>query len=202
MTNSNRKKIRGWKRRIQHIDKWFEKSKKYDLELFKSHGEDYTKIRIYPWNLLCERIPPNWYFRLIIGKLIAIYEIWKDKYERQKCPYDLQIWLNDPNTIRSQIVCAQVEKNGERRGNYYRKSKDHKEFPFTKWRSETYDLTKFEWELFDDEDLHYKNIEGLDNHEIDELLKEGFLVETVEIDKQEEIMYSRKVGHVWVGRLK
>ena len=202
MAYSNRKKIRGWKRRIKHIDKWFVSAKECNFELFNNLKEDYTKIRIYPWNLLSERIPPNWYFRLILEKLIVVHELWKNKYDGYNCSYDLQIWLNDPNTIRSHVVCAQVENSGDRRENYYRKSKDQLEFPFNKWKSKAYDLKKFEWILFDDEDLHFKNIEGLDDQEIDELLKTGFLAETIDIEKKEETMYSKKVGHVWIGRFK
>src|SRR5690606_27292073 len=63
MRDVNKKKIRGWKRRIKEIDRWFEIYKMPDLDRFKTREEAYVKIRISPWNLVCERVPPNWYFR-------------------------------------------------------------------------------------------------------------------------------------------
>jgi len=202
MIHTNRKKIRGWTRRIGHVDSWFHTYKTPDIKSFHSHGEDYVKVRIDPWNRLCERVPPNWYFRLIIQRLIDIHDHWKKSYDVLKEPFDLQIWLNDPNTIRSQVVCAKVETTGIKRDNYYQQSKDNIEFPTLKWKSKTYDLSRFEWTLFDDEDLRFKNIEELSCEEIEELEKLGFKTEETVINGQSETMYTRKVGHVWIGREK
>jgi hypothetical protein len=159
-------------------------------------------VRIDPWNRLCERIPPSWYFRLIIGRLIDIHDEWKKAYRGLNRPFDLQIWLNDPNTIRSQVVCASVDAVGEQRNNYYRMSKDEIKFPFTKWKFDKHDLLRFEWTLFDDEDLRFKNTEGLDGEEIKELERIGFSKEQTVLNGGPETMYVRKVGHVWVGREK
>jgi hypothetical protein len=202
MVDSNKKKIRGWKRRMARVDSWFEKSKAPDLESFQSRGEDYVKVRIDPWNRLCERIPPSWYFRLIIGRLIDVHDEWKQAYKGLNRPFDLQIWLNDPNSIRSQVVCASVDAAGQERNNYYRISKDKIKFPHAKWNSDKYDLSRFEWTLFDDEDLRFKNAEGLNDEEIKELDGIGFKGEQTVLNGRPEAMYVRKVGHVWVGREK
>jgi len=95
MIEVNKKKIRGWKRRIKAIEPWFEAYKMPDLDRFKEKGSAYIKIRISPWNLICERVPPNWYFRLILQKLVLIHDSWKVIFERQQIPFDLQIWLNE-----------------------------------------------------------------------------------------------------------
>src|SRR4051794_8395529 len=113
MTEVNKKKIRGWKRRIKAIDSWFETYRMPDLDRFQDRGSAYLKIRISPWNLLCERVPPNWYFQLILQKLVVVHDTWKVIFEREQVPFDLQIWLNYPNTIRSQVVCAKVNCVGE-----------------------------------------------------------------------------------------
>jgi hypothetical protein len=161
-----------------------------------------VKIRIDPWNRLCERVPPSWYFRVIIERLLEIHDYWKEAYNKLNKLFDLQIWLNDPNTIRSQVVCASVDAPGEQRNNYYRISKDKTEFPHTKWNAEKYDLLRFEWTLFDDEDIRFKNAEGLGDEEIEELLRMGFKEEQTVLTGGPETMYVRKVGHVWVGREK
>jgi len=202
MIDNNKKKIRGWKRRKTHVDLWFDQYKASHIESFKNWGEDYVKVRIDPWNRLCERVPPSWYFRLIIEKLIAIHDDWKKIYTELGQPFDLQIWLNDPNSIRSQVVCASVNQKGERRDNYYRVSKDDLVFPDKKWDSDKYKLSRFEWTLFDDEDLGFKNVEGLEDEEIEELKKMGFKEEQTILNGEPETMYFEKVGHVWVGREK
>ena len=200
MIDTNRKKIRGWKRRKRHVDLWFDQYKTPHIESFQNKGEDYVKVRIDPWNRLCERVPPSWYFRLIIDKLIAIHDDWKNIYSELHQAFDLQIWLNDPNTIRSQVVCASVGRVGERRDNYYRTSKDDIAFPNNKWHSDKYDLSRFKWTLFDDEHLRFRNTEGLEDEEIEELKKVGFKEEQTILNGEPERMYVKKVGHVWVGR--
>lgn len=198
-TDINKKKIRGWKRRIKEIDRWFEAYKMPDLDRFKARGEAYVKIRISPWNLVCERVPPNWYFRLIARKLVLIHDLWKDIFESEQIPYDLQIWLNYPNTIRSQIVCAKVDSYGKTRDDYYRKSVRNEMLP-KMWADGMQELKKFSWQQYDDEDFAFKHLQYLDKQEIEELLGLGFIEDEIIIDGVEDTRYSKKVGNVWIGR--
>lgn len=199
-TNTNKKKIRGWKRKVKEIDRWFEANKMPDLSHFESKGEEYVKIRIDPWNRLCERVPPDWYFRLVIQKLVLIHNLWEETFESQKIPYDLQIWLNYPNTIRSEVVCARVDDIGGVRDNYYRRSSKNGPLPLT-WADSVPDLQKFSWQQHDDEDFWFKEIHSLDQGEINKLLASGFVEEKILLQGREEIRYSRKVGNVWIGRM-
>ena len=199
MLLTNNKKIRGWKRRKKHIDKWFDWNKGPDLDRFHSKGEDYVKIRLDPWNRLYERNPPNWYFRLILQKLLIIYKQWKLFYETQAVPYDLQLWLNFPNTIRCEVVCAKVESVGERREDYYRRSKVKKELP-KEFVVNNDILDNFSWEVHDDDDIHFKELSFLDEYEVAELLQSGFQQQNVVVEGNEVIMFTRKVGNVWIGR--
>ena len=203
MLYSNKKKIRGWRRKIRQIDDWANNSVTADVRRFLDRGEDYVKIRIDPWNRLCEDVPPNWYFKKIIAQLIMIHDSWLSQYKSLGIPFDLQIWLNDPNTIRSEVVCTKVEKWGDRKTDYYRKSNDRSTFPLMKWRSNDYDLNRFEWDLYDDEDLHFKNLQALDEEEISDLLDLGFKEEeTTVYTGEKDTLYSKKAGNVWIGRLK
>lgn len=200
MSPTNKKKIRGWKRKVKEIDRWFEANKMPDLSYFEVKGEEYVKIRIDPFTRVTGRVPPDWYFRLIIQKLIVIHNLWQEIFDRQKIPYDLQIWLNYPNTIRSEVVCAKVDSFGGARDDYYRKSSKNKPLPLS-WAKSIPELQLFTWQVHDDEDLSFKQIEELNEGEINNLLREGFIEEKVVLGGRDETMYSRKVGYVWIGRV-
>jgi len=200
MYNSSKSKIRGWKRRLKHIDSWFEDNKEPNFEAFNYYQEDYVKIRIDPWNRLCERNPPVWYSRIILSKLIKIYNHWDEEYKKLETPYDLQLWLNDPNFIRSEVVCAKVDKPSDQRNNYFRKSNKQIDFPLGKWNSRENNLKVFKFELFKDENFSFEKMESLNQEDIAELLAEGYEKDTITIDGKSENRYSQEVGNFWVGR--
>lgn len=202
MLYSNKKKIRGWRRRIKQLDTWYNLRKSPDIDSFQQRGETYVKVIIDPWYRLNKRVPPAWYFKLIIGKLILIHDHWKTTFDSLQQPFDLQLWLKDPDNIESQLVCAKVDSNGERRSNYFRAGTGEANFPSHKWSCDRYNLSRFEWGRYDDEYLRFKKSEGLDDEEIEFLLKRGFKEEQTTINGNPETMYSRKAGDVWVGRLK
>lgn len=195
-------KIRGWKRRLYHIENWYKNNTYPDFEAFEKYYEDYVKIRIDPWNRVCERNPPHWYSKAILARLIDIYDRWEIEYEKQNKLFDLQIWINDPNFIRSQIVCAKVDKEGIKRNNYFRKANEQTIFPKSKWNSKVYDLDKFVFEEYMDEDFAFENIENLEPDDIKELIEEGYQKDEITIDGKPETRYSKRVGSVWIGRKK
>ena len=161
----------------------------------------YVKIQIDPWNRIHERTPPAWYFKLIIARLIQIHHAWKKTFDKSGVAYDLQIWLNDPHTQRSQVVWAHVNLSGETRSNYYRKSIEQKDFPYEKWGNRLYNLADFDWELHDDEVFVFKNSDELNEVEIRTLLRDGFSQERIVLNEQEEVQFSKRVGDAWIGRL-
>ena len=201
MLTKNKKKIRGWKRRIKELDRWFEHYRSVDLEIFLTRGEVYMKIQIDPWNRLAERSIPPWYFKHILSRLLQVHDAWKVAFEKSGVAYDLQVWLNDPKTHRSQLVCARVDRAGETLRNYYRKSKEQKDFPYEKWESTQYNLSDFDWELYDDEIFLFKDLDELTEDDIKEISKNGFREDKIVLHGQEEIQYSKKAGDVWIGRL-
>jgi hypothetical protein len=198
----NKKKIRGWNKKIRQIDLWFDRSKNLDVGHLQKYREDYVKIQINPWNRLVKRAPPNWYYKLILVKLIEIHDLWIQNEALKDHPHDLQLWLHEPNTIRSEVVCPLVGKEGGRRDNYYLKSNDFKQFPFEKWSSKKVDLHRFTWELYDDHDFVFESHYELSEEEIDELFNEGYIKEEIEVDGKNDVRYKKKVGNVWIGRFK
>jgi len=134
-----------------------------------------------------------------LQKLVIIHNQWKVFYENQTAPYDLQIWLNFPDTIRSEVVCAKVNAFGERREDSYRKSGIKNGLP-NEFIVNNDILNCFRWEVFDDEDIQFKELSYLDEYEVNELLHSGFYEEKVVINGIEDIMYARKVGNVSICR--
>lgn len=196
------KKVRGWKRRVKQIEGWYLLYRHVNFKYFHQHLSDYVKIRIHPWNSLDNTKPPHWYFELIFKKLIDIFFEWHQKYQEIQTPYDLQIWLYEPDVIRSQIVCSKVANYDEKREDYFRSSSDSKKFQFKKWPSLTIILQQFDWQLYDDEEFHFKNIENLNSEEIQDLLDDGFFQEELKVNGEPELRFSKKVGYVWIGRLR
>ncbi len=201
MLHHRKKKIRGWKRKTKQISQWFESNKGFSFSHFEKYREEYVKISVDPWNRLGKRTPPNWYFKLILQKLIEIHDLWNIEVSSLEVPFDLQIWLHDKVTMRSEIVCSAIENTMVNSEKYFRRSSDKKQFP-ARWQSGLYDLDRFNWQLHDDEIFWFKNLQELSESEISELLKDGFIGEVIEINNQVEVRYSKKVDHVWIGRLK
>jgi len=59
MTNlySNKKKIRGWKRRIKSIETWKQRHIHLDIAQLEQYHRDYVKLWISPWYRLTKRNP-------------------------------------------------------------------------------------------------------------------------------------------------
>jgi hypothetical protein len=86
-----------------------------------------------------------------------------------------------------------------RREDSYRRSNIKKGLP-NEFVSNNDILNYFRWEVFDDEDIQFKKLSYLEEYEVTELLHSGFHEEKVVVRGKEDIMYSRKVGNVWIGR--
>ena len=140
--NPNRKKIRGWKRRIKQIETWGERIKTPDLKYFdKPGGYTHDRCFLYPFYVLEKRQPPLWFYKLIISKFITAYFEWEKVFEKLNIPYDLQLWIYDPNYMWSEIICRRVAKSGDRIG-YSGGVGVQKEFPYKKFESNTRDDLK------------------------------------------------------------
>lgn len=73
---SNKKRIRGWKRRMKQIDQWKKHNMHLDLEELRSAQRDYVKLWIDPFYRLNRRNPPVWYSRLLLEAMIEVYHAW------------------------------------------------------------------------------------------------------------------------------
>ncbi|WP_049790037.1 hypothetical protein [Paenibacillus sp. JDR-2] len=99
-------KIRGWKRRIRHIEQWKQRNIVLDMDTLAAFGRDYAKLWIPPFHGLVRRTPPIWYNRLLLDAMIEVYNSWQETLTKTEEPFYLKIWLFDPEFINSQIVAA------------------------------------------------------------------------------------------------
>jgi hypothetical protein len=167
-----KKKIRGWKRRIRHIEKWA-KNQKLDSSHFEQNHFDYVKVRIDPFYRLEKRNPPVWFQRLILKELLKIYYSWNLALKGINEKYSLVIWLYEQRFILSQIVAAK-DYRIKFYENTFNKTNELRNFPLKKFKHPEL-LRDFNWELHLDEDW---------------------------IDIENNKVKPIKLGYVWVGKYK
>jgi len=200
---SNKKKIRGWNKQIKKIDSWFGHYKMPNIELIEFWQDEYVKIWIDPWYRLVKRNPPLWYFKKILDKISLMHSIWESEFKKTPVPSDSQIWIFEKNFIRSELVCARVEKEGDIRDNFFERCKDVRDIPTEKFKGVNFDPNLFDWTLYYDAIHYFENYDDLSDTEIADLLKDGYKEEKVaEGTVDEQRKFWKPCGYVWVGRKK
>ena len=181
----DRKKIRGWKRRVKHISAWGEFIKQPYLKNFNKVG-DYTYERsiIDPFYRFVKRQPPLWFYKIIITKFIFAYYEWKKAFDELGIPYDLQVWLYEPAYIRSKIICYAVKNNGDKI-TFAWESDTQKPFPYYKFANNDNSLKQFEWLLTDDELVSFESELEDEDFTAQDLLADGYVKKDSRIKSQD-----------------
>lgn len=203
---SNKKKIRGWRRRIKQIEQWKQRFIDLDVEQLFCNHRDYVKLWIDPFFRLTRRNPPMWYSRLLLEAMIEVYQSWYQQMNRLNEPFYLKIWLYHPNFIHSQIVVA-FRDCLHFYDNTFEQSNDNKDFP-SQLYGKIPDLHNFKWKL-SLESEYYSLAElqadvGLGfrtNKSIEAIKNKAYKCETVKGTNGEDTIYSVKLGNVWLGEL-
>ncbi|MBP1905193.1 hypothetical protein J2Z32_001821 [Paenibacillus turicensis] len=204
--SSNKKKIRGWRRRIKQIDQWKQRFIDLDMEEMFRSNRDYVKLWIDPFFRLTRRNPPIWYSRLLLEAMIEVYQSWYQQMKRLDEPFYLKIWLYHPNFINSQIVVA-FRDCLHFYDNTFEKSNDKRDFP-SQLYGKIASLQDFKWELALESE-YYRLTElqedvtmGLRTDKSIEAIKnKAYKDETVKLSTGEDTVYSVKLGDVWLGEL-
>lgn len=204
--SSNKKKIRGWRRRIKQIEQWKQRFIDLDLEELFHNNRDYVKLWIDPFFRLTRRNPPIWYSRLLLEAMIEVYQSWYEQMQRLNEPFYLKIWLYHPNFIHSQIVVA-FRECLHFYDNTFEESNDKKAFP-SQLYGKIAGLQDFKWELALESE-YYRLAElqadvGLGfrtNKSIEVIKNKAYKQETIKVSTGEDSVYSVKLGDVWLGEL-
>lgn len=200
----NKKKIRGWKRKVKRIEEWKQRFRELDMEELSRTHRDYVKLWIDPFYGLTRRNPPLWYSRLLLQAMVDMYQSWFEQMKALKEPFYLKIWLYDPHFIQSQIVVAYRECL-----NFYEltfdKSSDHRAFPLQRY-GRIPGLSPFHWELAIEtehywlSELHEDQRLGIKtDKEIEAITRKAYKVEAVKASADEDTVYSVRTGDVWLG---
>ncbi|ANY65557.1 hypothetical protein BBD42_03080 [Paenibacillus sp. BIHB 4019] len=207
---SNKHKIRGWKRRVRHIEKWKQRYMRLDVEYLAHHQRDYVKLWIDLFYRLVRRNPPVWFSRLLLSELMDIYEAWHQQLKQRNEAFYLKIWLFEPDFISSQVVAAVGEQLHTydytfERSTMIQASADERlaKLPLL---HKIKGVEHFGWQLHIDAEFYYES-------ELDDDLASGFRTErevkriksrAYNVEKQQwggqpDTLYKLQAGDVWVG---
>lgn len=191
---SNRKKVRGWKRRVRQLERFREAHRTLDVQALRESQYDYVKIWLDPWSRLEPRNPPVWFRRRILAALIDIHDAWREKLEALGEPYYLEIWLFDPDFHRSQVV-AGLDWRMEHYRTVFAPSPNVPPRPPAAYDDPAYDLDRFQWRPGKEVNA-YLATEYMGFEEAAYLARTCTRMETASTG---EPMFVFELGNVWQG---
>ncbi|WP_420124856.1 hypothetical protein [Longimicrobium sp.] len=196
---SNRKKVRGWKRRIRQLERFRLAHRELDVEALRLDQRHYVKIWLDPWSRLVRRNPPHWFRRRIVAAFIDIHDAWRERLEAAGEPYYLEIWLFHPDFHDSQVVAAVGDAIG-----YYRTMFDPAEDapaqPPAEYRDAAYDLDDLHWRVGQVIDVRMASTYAGDSEALVELAELGRSADRVQATADgTDTLYIFHKGLVWLG---
>lgn len=200
-TKTNRKKIRGWKRRVKKLDKWGEHIKRPAITPFENYGYTYYRCTLSPFYSLIKQSPPIWFYKLIVAKFVIAYTEWQKTFDALDVPYDLMLWIHDPSfphseIIRSEIISYKVDKKGDKATLGWQSDRKA-EFPYKLLSDPAYRLEDFDWMLTDEEYVLFKDDIEEEEINIEALITDGYVKKT---HNNGTVYYAKHRGNMWVGR--
>ncbi|HEX2076877.1 MAG TPA: hypothetical protein VHG08_04185 [Longimicrobium sp.] len=191
---SNKKKVRGWKRRIRQLERLRLEHRQLDVAALREHGVQYVQIWLDPWDRLVQRNPPYWYRRRILAAFIDIFGAWKTGLEELGEPYYLELWLFEPDFYRTQVVAAVGT-----RVEYYRTL-----FPTVpgapgrpppQYQDPAYALSSFRWRAGEVIDVRTEKLDEPDAQDIATWSRHAARIEHT----ADDTLYIFNRGIVWLG---
>ena len=200
---SNKKKVRGWPRQIRKIDQWFEAHQSPNLSALQNKQDTYVKIWIETFYQLEKRNLPQWYFKLVLDKMMNLHDLWEAKLKTTEIPHDLQLWFFERNYIESELVCASVSRHGELRNNFFRPCSEERSFPSTIFSTDSGNEKNFSWQVAYATHNYYEDLDDLKEPQMKKLLKQGFREEVINQGaRDEQKVFWKPYDYVWIGRKK
>lgn len=189
---------------LKRIERWFEEFRQPPVNAISGMRDHYALLWIKPWYGLKKKNPPLPVFQKMLDAFSRMYDLWDQAFKEAGEPYDLQLWVYDEHMIESQLVCAGVEKPGDRRTDYFHDCPEQYKFQYEKYKKGAdFNPADFEWTTYEVRDYLYERTDGLSPREIRKLISAGWHEETAfpDTDKEEQCFWSID-DFVWVGRKK
>ena len=187
---------------LKRIEFWYEIYKIPPVESIKGNRDYYVGLWIKPWYKLNKKNPPLPVFQEMLDAFSRMVDEWNIAFKKAENPYDLQLWIYDEHMMDSQLVCAGVDKEGDKRTNYFHDCPEQYKFQSKKYKKSAYfDPGDFEWTTYEVRDYLFEKTDDLSPRDIRKLIKADWHEETAFPDtEKEEQSFWRIYDFVWVGR--
>jgi hypothetical protein len=189
---------------MRKINFWYDLFKIPPVENIKGNRDHYAGLWIKPWYKLNKKNPPLPVFQEMLDALSRMVDEWDTAFRSAGNPYDLQLWIFDEHMMDSQLVCAGVEKDGDKRTNYFHDCPEQYKFQSEKYKkSAFFDPDDFEWTTYEVRDYLYEKTDELSPKYIKKLLSMDWreAIHAKDTEKEERSFW-RIYDFVWVGRKK
>lgn len=193
---SNKKKVRGWKRRIRQLERFRLENRVLDVESLRAAERAYVKIWLDPWSQLVPRNPPYWYRRRILAALIDIHDAWRETLDAVGEPYYLELWLFHPDFHKSQVVAAVGDCIDFYR-NVFEPAPDAPPRPPALYDDQGYDLDTLGWRP--GTEIHA--VAAADVEDFDHAVELTRRADRVQQASWGDMLYIFELGGVWQGSL-
>jgi hypothetical protein len=192
---SNRKKVRGWKRRLRELERFRLAHRVLDVDALRRNEVHYVKLWLDPWSRLVPRDPPVWFRRRVLAAFLDVLHAWHRALEATGEPYYLRLWLHHPRFHRTQVVAAMGDRMAWYRGTFA-PAPGARPLPPPQYADPAYDLAAAEWEPCLDTDVLLPD-DAADLRELGRLVLRASRLEQTS-DGQALLLFDR--GHVWLGK--
>ena len=194
---SNKKKVRGWKRRVRQLERLRQAHLRLVVDALRVAEREYVKIWLDPWSRLVPRNPPYWYRRRILAAFMDILHSWRDALEATGEPYYLELWLFHPDFHGTQVVAAGGDMIGFY-DNTFEPAENAPPRPPALYDVPGYDLDGLRWRPGTEITVQL-GLDADDPEEEARLLREADRVQTSKYTG--DTIYIFEKGRVWQGSL-
>lgn len=141
----NRGKVRGWPRRLRHIERLRERYAHPDGRMLDDYGYATVGLHLAPWGNLIPRNPPVWLRRRYVSVLLDLQRSWHGDLTERGEPFDLMLWLVHPRFWRTQLVAAVGDRVEFYRGTFLEPQPSVPPRPPVLYDAHAYDLDRLVW---------------------------------------------------------
>lgn len=145
----NRGKVRGWRRRLRHVEELRDRYAEPDGRMLEAYGYCTFELHLAPWGNLRPRTPPPWLRRRILDVMLDVHARWTDVLaawsDAHGQPADVMLWLCHPRFGRSQVVAAVGDAVLGYRGTFFEPYDGVPARPPALYDDPAYDLGALDW---------------------------------------------------------